>query len=123
MVGGGPFGLKPGEWTDDTSLALCLGASLLECGFDLSDQISRYVRWHRNGYMSVTGDCFDIGTTRASLRQFETDGNPLAGSTNPDASGNGSIMRLAPVPIMYMDDVQNAVQLSGEQSRATHAAL
>lgn len=38
MVGGGPFGLKPGEFTDDTSMALCLGASLLEKGFDPQDQ-------------------------------------------------------------------------------------
>ena len=28
MVGGGPFGLNPGEWTDDTSMALCLADSL-----------------------------------------------------------------------------------------------
>jgi len=40
MVGGGPFQLKAGEWTDDTSMALCLGASLLEKGFDLHDQIT-----------------------------------------------------------------------------------
>ena len=35
MIGGGPFGLKPGQWTDDTSMALCLAESLIECkGFD-----------------------------------------------------------------------------------------
>lgn len=39
MVGGGPFGLRPGEWTDDTSMALCLAVSLLERdGFDPRDQ-------------------------------------------------------------------------------------
>ena len=45
MVGGGPFGLKPGQWTDDTSMTLCLTASLIECGgFDARDQLQRYVK-------------------------------------------------------------------------------
>ena len=56
MVGKGPFGLKPGQWTDDTSMALCLAASLIETGgFDPLDQMQRYVRWFREGYMSSTG--------------------------------------------------------------------
>ena len=46
MVGGGPFGLRPGEWTDDTSMALCLATSLVERGgFDPQDQMSRYYQW------------------------------------------------------------------------------
>ncbi len=52
-VGGGPFVLKPGEWTDDTSMALCLAASLIECkGFDPADQMRRYLKWYREGYLS-----------------------------------------------------------------------
>ena len=39
MVGGGPFKLPPGYWTDDTSMALCLAESLIEQqGFDATDQ-------------------------------------------------------------------------------------
>src|SRR5262250_3310607 len=96
MVGGGPFGLKPGQWTDDTSMALCLAASLIECGrFDTHDQMVRYVRWWRDGYMSSAGECFDIGTTtHAALAKFEATGNPIAGSTDPHKAGNGSLMRL-----------------------------
>ena len=46
MVGGGPFGLAPGQWTDDTSMALCLAESLVEChGLDARDQMERYRRW------------------------------------------------------------------------------
>ena len=46
MVARSPFRLKPGEWTDDTSMALCLAESLIECqGFDARDQMTRYVRW------------------------------------------------------------------------------
>ena len=72
MVGGGPFRLRPGQWTDDTSMALCLAASLLECsGFDPLDQMQRYVRWWREGYMSSTGHTFDIGNTvSAALARF-----------------------------------------------------
>ena len=106
MVGKGPFGLKPGQWTDDTSMALCLAASLIETGgFDPLDQMQRYVRWFREGYMSSTGECFDIGnTTHDALSHFERFGDPFAGSTNPNAAGNGSLMRLAPVPMRYAAD-------------------
>src|SRR4051812_8540311 len=64
MVGGGPFNLHPGQWTDDTSMAICLADSLIDRrGFDAKDQIERYVRWWKQGYNSVTGQCFDIGNT------------------------------------------------------------
>lgn len=123
MVGGGPFNLKPGQWTDDTSMALCLGASLLATSFDASDQMGRYVDWWKNGYMSSTGRCFDIGiATRSALQRFLDTGNALAGSTNPRSAGNGCIMRLAPVPIRYQGDPALAVNYSGEQSRTTHGA-
>ena len=61
MVGGGPFGLPPGYWTDDTSMALCLADSLIEKGFNTNDQMNRYVQWYESGYRSSTGKCFDIG--------------------------------------------------------------
>src|SRR4026209_1773012 len=61
IVGGGPFKLEPGQWTDDTSMALCLAESLLERnGFDPADQLQRYVRWFRQGHHSSTGTCFAI---------------------------------------------------------------
>ena len=123
MVGGGVFKLKPGEWTDDTSMALCLGASLLDVGFDLRDQLEKYVRWYREGYMSSNGRCFDIGgATRAALERFEQTGQVPAGSTDPRSAGNGCIMRLAPIPIFYTDDEEAVVRCSGEQSRTTHGA-
>ncbi|MDA0745626.1 MAG: ADP-ribosylglycohydrolase family protein, partial [bacterium] len=56
MVGGGPFELPPGAWTDDTSMALCLAESLIACeGFDPEDQMKRYLRWFREGHWSSTG--------------------------------------------------------------------
>lgn len=124
MVGGGPFGLKPGQWTDDTSMALCLATSLVECGrFDSRDQMKRYCRWWREGYLSSTGTCFDIGSTvSASLKRFEDTGDPFAGSADPSRGGNGSLMRLAPVPIFYAHDPAQAIEMSGESSRTTHGA-
>jgi hypothetical protein len=53
MMGGGPFGLEPGQWTDDTSMALCLAESLIEKrGFDPKDQMDGYCRWWREEYFS-----------------------------------------------------------------------
>lgn len=124
MIGGGPFGLEAGQWTDDTSMALCLAESLVETrGFDPRDQMERYVRWWRDGHRSSTGRCFDIGTaTRAALARFERSGDPFSGSTDPDTAGNGSLMRLAPVAIAYAHDPVEAVRLAGESSRTTHGA-
>lgn len=124
MVGGGPFRLAPGQWTDDTSLALCLAESLVECnGFDPRDQMERYVRWRRDGHLSSTGECFDIGnTTSAALSRFTRTGDPLAGDTAASAAGNGSLMRLAPVAIWFAGDAERAITLCGESSRTTHGA-
>lgn len=124
MSGGGPFDLKPGEWTDDTSMALCLAESLLAgSGFDPLDQMQRYVRWYRDGYWSSTGRCFDIGNTvRSALDRFELSGNVFSGSTDPHSAGNGSLMRLAPVPMFYASDIQKALHFCGESSRTTHGA-
>lgn len=125
LVGGGPFRLKPGEWTDDTSMALCLADSLLaRAGLDTADLMSRFHNWRDKGHNSVTGECFDIGiTTTQAISRYVIDGDPIAGSTAPDSAGNGSIMRLAPVPILFWDN-----QVAGEdaavlQSRTTHGAL
>ena len=124
MTGGGPFQLKAGEWTDDTSMALCLGASLLHSGgFDARDQINRYCNWRHHGYMSSNGKCFDIGdTVSRALLNYERTREPLSGSDNPRAAGNGSIMRLAPVPMFYSGDKKEAVERSGDSSRTTHGA-
>jgi ADP-ribosyl-[dinitrogen reductase] hydrolase len=124
MVGGGPFELAVGQWTDDTAMALCLAESLTETGgFDALDQMKRYVRWYRQGYMSSTGRCFDIGNTvRDALHRFEASGDPISGSTHPYSAGNGSLMRLAPVPMFYARHPRIAIERSAQSSRTTHAA-
>lgn len=125
LIGGGPFQLRPGQWTDDTSMALCLAISLLERhGFDPIDQLERYVRWWRAGYLSSTGVCFDIGNTvRNALQRFQQTRDPYPGSTAPNTAGNGSIMRLAPVVLYYARQPQQAIHFAAESSRTTHSAM
>ncbi len=122
IVGGGPFGLKAGQWTDDTAMAMCLAESLVECrGFDACDQMQRYIRWWREGVHSPTGRCFDIGNaTSASLARFEKDGEPFAGSDDPYSAGNGSIMRLCPIPMFAARRPQDLSQFAVDSSRTTH---
>lgn len=124
MVGGGPFDLKPGQWTDDTSMALCLAESLLSKNtFDAADQMGRYLNWWKWGYLSSTGECFDIGmTVSQALSQYQQTGQPFAGSTDPFTAGNGSLMRLVPVVLFYFPDVQQIRQFAIDSSRTTHAA-
>jgi len=124
MLGGGPFRLRPGEWTDDTSMALCLADSLMARGtLDQRDLMERFVRWWRDGYNSHNGRCFDIGvTTRQALQRFRRTGNPLAGSTDPNTAGNGSIMRLAPVALRWAGDPERAISAARAQSVTTHGA-
>jgi ADP-ribosyl-[dinitrogen reductase] hydrolase len=125
---GGPHGLDAGEWTDDTSMALALADSIAEVGWDLNDQAHRYIEWWRKGKYSVNGRCFDIGiTTRSALNNFLSDKNALtSGDRSDKASGNGSIMRLAPVPIRFAHlleyQLHDLSRIAEESSLPTHAS-
>jgi ADP-ribosyl-[dinitrogen reductase] hydrolase len=122
MIGGGPFRLKPGQWTDDSAMALALADSLIESDdLDESDLMQRFVDWHEQGRYSCTGTCFDIGiTTRAALARWKASGDPLAGSTAPDSAGNGSLMRIAPIPIVFGRKGVVAWREGEKSSRTTH---
>jgi len=124
LVGGGPFGLDAGQWTDDTSMALCLADCLLaHDGIDPHDLMVRFTQWWRHGANSCTGTCFNIGNTvRTALALFEQTGDPVAGSTDPFSAGNGSLMRLAPVAIRWSGTPGRAEAAAREQSRTNHGA-
>lgn len=125
IVGGGPFRLEAGQWTDDTSMALCLAESLItNKGMKLEDQLERYLGWWKHGDNSVTGECFDIGTaTSISLAVFESSGETYAGSEDPSTAGNGSIMRLAPVPLFFANhDTDTILENCELSSVTTHRA-
>lgn len=124
MIGGGPFRLRAGEWTDDTSMALCLAETLLEKGD--ADTIcfrNKLLEWYQHGYNSSNGICFDIGnTTRFALEQYLTVGPGWSGNTAPEAAGNASIIRLAPVSIFFRNSIKKAFYEAKKQSIATHGA-
>lgn len=124
MSGGGPFDLQPGEWTDDTSMALCLAASLMHCnGFNPTDQMNRYCNWRSVGYMSSNGRCFDIGITVATaLNHYLLTRDPFAGQSDPGTAGNGALMRLAPVPMFFRQSEADTFRFAGESTRTTHGA-
>jgi len=125
---GGPHQLAPGEWTDDTSMALALAHSIGHAGWNLDDQVKRYSAWWLQGEYSVNGWCFDIGNqTRGALADFRRFGDARnCASKSPDRSGNGSIMRLAPVPIRYAElypaQLGELARLADESSVPTHAS-
>ncbi|MCA9070818.1 MAG: ADP-ribosylglycohydrolase family protein, partial [Planctomycetaceae bacterium] len=125
---GGPHNLNPGEWTDDTGMALALADSLADVGWDLDDQAERYIRWWRGGEYAVNGRCFDIGitTSGALMRFLECREARESADRSEHASGNGSIMRLAPVPIaysrLYPHRITDLAEKSLESSLPTHAS-
>ncbi len=123
MIGGGPFDLRPGEWTDDTSMALCLAESLIEhMDFRPHDQMNRYLRWYREGYLSSNGRFFDIGNTvRSALEAYAHTHEIPSTPVDLHSAGNGSIMRLAPVPMFYAAHPTEAIEKSGESSLPTHS--
>lgn len=124
MIGRGPFNLKPGQWTDDTAMALALADSLIATGdLDEHDLMRRFLSWYEQGTYSCTGTCFDIGiTTRQALMRFKASGDPIAGSIDPNTAGNGSLMRLAPVAIRFHRDRVKLRDAAARQSWTTHAA-
>jgi len=121
---GGPFKLQAGQWTDDTAMSLCLASSLIECnGFDAAHQMRQYSRWIDDGYLSCTGKAVGIGQTilKAMIRYHKSQ-DPIQGDTNPRRSGNGCIMRLAPVPIYYNHDAAQAIHYSIQSATTTHGS-
>ncbi len=124
MVGGGKFDLRPGEWTDDTAMTLCLAESLVESkGMSADDQMSRFDRWFRRGHLSATGTCVSIGSTvRQALETYERSGNPFAGPTHDANSGTGSLMRIAPVALYFAADPAVAMAHAVDASRTTHGS-
>ena len=103
LLGGGPFDLPRGGWSDDTAMALCLGESLIERqGFDARDQVVRYRRWQQEGHLSATGQCVGItaGTAKAlALAQWRR--QAFSGPHDPAILDPESLSRVAPVAMYF----------------------
>jgi ADP-ribosyl-[dinitrogen reductase] hydrolase len=119
----GTHGQPPGTWSDDGGLMLALLDSLLERGFDLQDQGQRALRWaKKSAYMP--GGVFDMGiTTSQALRRIE-EGIPAheSGMSGERHNGNGSLMRILPIALVYRDEpVEVIVERAMAASALTHA--
>ena len=116
--------MKAGEWTDDTAMLLCLADSLLHMRkVDVADLMRRFVSWWSTGYNSCTGFSVGLGgNIRAAIMAFnERDPDRLLGGRNPyKDAGNGSLMRLAPVPVYFADSLVNADAAARLQTATTH---
>ena len=116
--------IKKGEWTDDSAMALALADSLLSCGdFNPRDQLERYRRWvyTETGYCSSRATAFGFGQTFLKALWYSTKHDtPYPGRINPRRPGNGSIMRLAPIPIYFFADLAQTVEYAGLSSQVTH---
>lgn len=121
LIGGGPFDLPPGGWSDDTAMALCLADSLLACGgFEARDQVDRYRRWQREGYLSATGQCLGItASTARALAVAQWRRQRFAGSHAPGQLDPEPLSRVAPVVMFFFASEENAVQLAGDAARTT----
>jgi ADP-ribosyl-[dinitrogen reductase] hydrolase len=124
MTGGGKFRLNPGEWTDDTSMALCLASSLCEQkGHDPEDQMARYSHWFSTGDPGPKSRPIGVGkTVLNALFKFRRDGIYYAGSSDPRTAGNGALMRLAPVVLAYFPNLENIQKYAKLSTLTTHAA-
>ena len=121
-IEGGAHNVAIGEWTDDTSMALCLAQSLIDNnGFNAKDQMDKYVAWEMDGYFSTRSRCFDIGhTVSRALSIYRRTLNPYSGIQGDENSGNGSLMRLAPIAMLYYRDKENLIKYAALSSQTTH---
>jgi len=124
LLGGGPFDLPRGAWTDDTAMALLLAESLLECeGFDSHDQVQRFARWQREGYGSSTGQCVGISASVArALATAQYKRQPFAGSHDPMQLDKDPLSRVAPVVMYFFASSAGAVARAAEAARITAQA-
>lgn len=111
--------LPEGTWTDDTSMMLCLAHSLFEKGFDYKDQIEKYEKWLNNGYLSCCEKSIGSGgATRIAIENFNKNGSIINGDNT--TLGNGSLMRIAPIPIYFIDSPVDCAYFASESSKTTH---
>ncbi len=121
IIGGGPFGLPRGGWSDDTAMALCLADSLLATqGFDARDQVARYRRWQSDGYLSATGQCLGItASTARALAMSQWRRQPYSGSHAPDQLDAEPLSRVAPVVMFFFASAEEAAQHAADAARTT----
>lgn len=121
LLGGGPFDLPRGAWSDDTAMVLCLAESLIECqGFDAKDQVERYKLWQRDGYLSSTGQCLGItASTARALVMAQWRRQAFSGSHDPNQLDPEPLSRVAAPTMFFFAAAADAALAAGESSRTT----
>lgn len=118
--------IKPGTWSDDGALALCLLDSLIEKdGLDLANLATKFIAWGRDGYLAVDAHVFDMGNqTSRALKNLENGIMPeAAGPSDERSNGNGSLMRVLPLALWHRGADDELVALAHAQSLLTHGHL
>lgn len=114
IIGGGWLKLKPGQVTDDTTMALALGDAIVaRQGWDLREVAERYVAWMR----AMPVDCGN--TCRRGIRRYMIEGT-LEAAFNEGDAGNGAVMRNLPAVLGFLHSDELLVKHSYEQGRLTH---
>ena len=120
------WGLPIGSFTDDGSMMLCLAASIANAkgNQDPANVLAHYIAWYLEGYMSVNDKCFDIGrTTRQALEDYAAEGILEARTNDEFQAGNGSVMRLAPIPAVFYNRPLSEIWAEGAaSSKTTHTS-
>jgi ADP-ribosyl-[dinitrogen reductase] hydrolase len=124
MIGGGVHNVAPGEWTDDGAMAMAIAKAYLKAGrFDASLIQRNFIRWYKTGEFGTRDRVFDVGITVSdALRRAEDLDFPYAGSAEAMASGNGSIMRMAPCIVWNRHSLGAAIGESVAQALLTHGS-
>ena len=123
MLGGGPFDLPRGAWSDDTAMALCVGESLTECGtFNARDQLSRLARWQQEGHLSATGQCLGITAATARALAAADDGDSAPAGSTTDRSDPEPLARVVPVVMFYLPTAHDYIERAGDVARTTCTA-
>lgn len=116
--------VKLGTWSDDGAQALCLYASMHECGmYHAQDFAARLIKWHDRGYMAVDNYVFDIGNQTSTAIGRLKKGMPTrySGLTGERNNGNGALMRCLPLALLHKGNDVALVYEAHAQARLTHA--
>jgi ADP-ribosyl-[dinitrogen reductase] hydrolase len=106
VTGYGTYNQPPGTWSDDTSLTLCLVENIIEKG-DTKTLMNKFVRYMEQGYLTPFGEMFDIGiTTAEAVTNYKKGVLPEhCGKTGEFDNGNGTLMRIAPIVFVVMNEL------------------